>query len=262
MNGGKGLGVLTVDELKTICRCIEGMVFHQSIPPVRRVRGYKSAKKMDIIQMIRRCFYTDFPTCQQFDDAVKQELQHLLRTAAAIDLVATANVSSGIAATHPPIFQHPNSFHVPMTFSTPDPSTPLPFGRNSVSYNNTTSQNGKKYPQPVYYQNTQKKSTFVNGMQSSATRTPTFIKAEGPQDYDVTPRDPDERMALGQLQQMGFSDNREMLASYRQLREKNNGKAPDVNDVMLDLIHQREESEEARKMDGARMLSEVSMEET
>jgi hypothetical protein len=35
-----------------------------------------------------------------------------------------------------------------------------------------------------------------------------------------------------------------------------------VNDVMLDLIHQREESEEARKMDGARMLSEVSMEET
>ena len=90
--------------------------------------------------------------------------------------------------------------------------------------------------------------------------------------------DPLEQRLLSELQQMGFQDREEVIAAIRHCTNRNkyngsnggnssgshtNGGAAGVNvvnttsdDVMMWIITQREEAEEARKMDEARLRSE------
>ena len=98
---------------------------------------------------------------------------------------------------------------------------------------------------------------------SSTSSSPVFVKAEGQGgDPDTTPQNDSERNALGQLQQMGFNDNREILMSYRRLLENNSNNSPPlVDEVMFDIVTQREEQDLARRMDEARKLSEASRKE-
>ena len=84
------------------------------------------------------------------------------------------------------------------------------------------------------------------------------VKAE-PSDPETTPQNPAEASAFRQLQAMQFSDPREILQAYRKLLAQKGGTTPpSVDEVMVYLITQREEAEEAAKMDAARLASERS----
>jgi hypothetical protein len=67
---------------------------------------------------------------------------------------------------------------------------------------------------------------------------------------------------LVQLSLMGFTNRREILESIRELASHTNpSQPPSVDSVMVATIAQREEAEEARHMDEARLLSEQARKE-
>jgi len=85
--------------------------------------------------------------------------------------------------------------------------------------------------------------------------------------FDDHPRDAREMSWLGQLRTMGFTDQREMLAGLRHVAAAGGGgigvgigsyldSATVLENAMMWIISQREEAEEARKMDRARILAE------
>jgi hypothetical protein len=70
------------------------------------------------------------------------------------------------------------------------------------------------------------------------------------------PQTPQEHQLLGELLQMGFPDRREILTGIRQSMCNNNN-TTSADQVMMWIVSQREEAEEARKMDEARLRSEA-----
>jgi hypothetical protein len=78
------------------------------------------------------------------------------------------------------------------------------------------------------------------------------------EDESRRPQNATEVSILAQLQAFGFSDAREVLEGVRRLTAKNTNNAPpSVDDVMVDLVTQREELEHAKQMDEARLASEA-----
>ncbi len=96
-----------------------------------------------------------------------------------------------------------------------------------------------------------------------------------PEDYyDDHPRNAREMSLLGQLRTMGFTDQREMLAGLRHVMEDGSGDGSGngtcggagsgmifdtgtvLEGAMMWIISQREEAEEARKMDLVRIMAE------
>ncbi|GAX12623.1 hypothetical protein FisN_13Lh089 [Fistulifera solaris] len=74
--------------------------------------------------------------------------------------------------------------------------------------------------------------------------------------HDSTPQNPREHMLTAELLAMGFTDRSEILWSIRKLSRSFPLAEVTCENVMLDIISNREETDEARKMDEARMLSE------
>lgn len=78
-----------------------------------------------------------------------------------------------------------------------------------------------------------------------------------------TPQTPAEICTVHSLSQMGFSDLQEIMSSMRNIQEQVQnqiiGNDILVEMIMMHIVHQREEKEEAMKMDVARMQSEKSM---
>lgn len=73
---------------------------------------------------------------------------------------------------------------------------------------------------------------------------------------------PVESRIMGQLQQMGFTDKKEMIEAIRRAVEKaGDGDAPTSEQVMMDIVTAREEGDEAKKMDEARKRSEQTNQE-
>jgi hypothetical protein len=81
------------------------------------------------------------------------------------------------------------------------------------------------------------------------------------QDEGCHPRNPLEMHLLAQLSDMGFTDRREIIESIRRLQGSNPAQPPSVDSVMVAIITEREEAEEAKKMDEARLLSEQARKE-
>lgn len=98
--------------------------------------------------------------------------------------------------------------------------------------------------------------------------------------YDTTPQTPHEEYIVKTMRdEMNFQDSQEILFSYRKLVRKQQDSAslkstkpgpqtstlvtskPTVDEVMMEIINQREEADEAKKMDQARVLSELSRKE-
>lgn len=73
-------------------------------------------------------------------------------------------------------------------------------------------------------------------------------------DDDAAPLTLQESAMLYQLRQMGFSDEQEMLAGIRHVTSHDLNKR--VDDAMMWIVQQREEAEEAKKMDAVRARSE------
>jgi len=72
--------------------------------------------------------------------------------------------------------------------------------------------------------------------------------------WDTRPKNPQESSMVAQLQQMGFTDIREMLTGIRHVSATD--MASQVESAMMWIVSQREEAEEARKLDAARARSE------
>lgn len=132
----------------------------------------------------------------------------------------------------------------PVPFSVPQPPGASAPTRASLS-TATTPQSSKKRSHPAAFPSEHPKVQ---------------VKKENV-DYSRNPRDPIEMHLFAQLQQMGFTDAREILHSVRSLRENNPGPPPSTDSVMIDIISRREEAEEAKKMDAARLLSEQARKE-
>jgi hypothetical protein len=93
------------------------------------------------------------------------------------------------------------------------------------------------------------------------TNTNVRVKVERQSiDEGCQPRNPMEMNLLVQLSQMGFTNRREILESIREL-VSNTNPSPSVDSVMVAMITQREEAEEARNMDEARLQSEQARKE-
>ena len=88
-----------------------------------------------------------------------------------------------------------------------------------------------------------------NRQQQSATQ---FNKSS-----ESMPHNPEEGRLLAELTQMGFPNRVEILEAIR--RQPPEGRTADV--VMMDMISHREEMEEAKKMDEARLMSEQDKDE-
>jgi len=74
---------------------------------------------------------------------------------------------------------------------------------------------------------------------------------------ESTPRDGEEARILSELKQMGFQDeDKDMLRVIRRCREHNPTSPVSSEVVMMKLVAQREEMDEARKEDRARLESE------
>jgi hypothetical protein len=78
------------------------------------------------------------------------------------------------------------------------------------------------------------------------------------EDDSLRPQNAIEASILAELQAFGFTDAREVLEGIRRLTAKNaSNAAPSVDDVMVDLVTQREDLEHARQVDEARLASEA-----
>jgi hypothetical protein len=78
------------------------------------------------------------------------------------------------------------------------------------------------------------------------------------EDDSRRPQNATEASILAELQAFGFTDVREVLEGIRRLTAKNDNNAPpSVDDVMVDLVTQREDLEHARQVDEARLASEA-----
>ena len=97
-----------VADLKRVCEAILRLdTFYRNAGTFQSIAGrYKSARKDDIIKMIRECFYIDHPTCSFENAAAMQELQRHIAAAAATRTAAAAaaapNVTSAAQAAPSP----------------------------------------------------------------------------------------------------------------------------------------------------------------
>jgi hypothetical protein len=113
-------------------------------------------------------------------------------------------------------------------------------------------------------QSAQKKRPFQTAFQAPAVNPPVpqqQQQSQGPPpDPDATPSNPTETRLVAEMEQMGFPDRREILRSIRFLLDGNSANLT-ADDVMLFIITEREEAEEARKEDQARLASERTRKE-
>jgi hypothetical protein len=83
-------------------------------------------------------------------------------------------------------------------------------------------------------------------------------KSEIGASYETQPRNSLEANLMMQLCQIGFSNKREVLSCIRRIASNSTDDPPNIDSVMITLVTQREEADEAHKIDKARLLSEQS----
>lgn len=107
----------------------------------------------------------------------------------------------------------------------------------------------KGYPSKLRYEQVRIKQEKIE----KASRPPQ-IPVDGPQN-------PMEQFVVNSLQQMGFTDLREIMHSIRHLQNQNSMIDANmmVEMAMMYIVQQREEKDEAEKMDAARIASEHAM---
>jgi DNA-directed RNA polymerase beta subunit len=94
---------------------------------------------------------------------------------------------------------------------------------------------------------------------AAAAFSPLAPAMNAPND-DRQPKTATEMHLLSQLRDMGFTSSTEVLESIRRLTSES-AQPPSIDTVMIDIISQREEAEEAKKMDEARLQSEQARKE-
>jgi hypothetical protein len=111
------------------------------------------------------------------------------------------------------------------------------------------------YQQAQPSQLNQKRAAAPNGSSHTSLNSRDSNKrAKQDEDGPTKPNTPHESRLFSELQQMGFQDPEEMLRGIRHFSDQDTPVRSD--EVMVWIVSQREEAEEARKMDEARARSE------
>lgn len=284
----RGLGILNVKELKLLGDILYSMPAVREFSSISVHRLPSSAKKQRRIDFLRRGLFRD-DSCTIINDRLLQAMQVATRAAssrvAAVAVAAAAPSSSvarvnssvgGIAASvndsrkrphcqisRPPRQQHQQNAGLSANdlsaiFSAYYTSQFEPPRASLGQFGNGHSR-GQDFwsgvPMPSEHDFFEP-SNEPYDPEANGISTATGAAATNPQS---SPQNPAEAILLQQLLEMGFN-KQEILDGIRQCQSNPNA-LPSADDVMLHLISQREEAEEARKEDQVRLRSEEQKQE-
>jgi hypothetical protein len=229
------------------------------------VEGASNKKKADMIALIRKHFYDPFVPSSPNRQAMEElgELEFLTQPAA---VQPAARSPAPLAAAAAPV----------------RPGYPVPHMNAGYQYQHQ--QYGFHPHAHLYHQHPATSSPtaqavlnpWMNRNQAAPASAPTTAPTTAPHTNTTVrvklerhlspdtdgPRNPMEMSLLVQLSQMGFTNRREILESIRELASNASpSQPPSVDSVMVAMITQREEAEEARNMDEARLQSEQARKE-
>ena len=275
----RGLDFLNVKELKIL-----GEILYSMVPVVEEVsiserQLLSSAKKQRRIDFLRRGLFRD-NSCTIINDRLLQAMRSETRAssstppaAASSSVARRDNNVSGSAASPPDSRKRPNN-------QISQPSQPRQQQRqqpNGLSADDFSAlfnaYYASQFDPPIGHVHNRGQNIWP-GMPMNAAdffeapngrQTGNDSRASGAggssstndattADPQSTPQNPAEAVLLQQLLEMGFQ-KQEILDGIRQCRSNTNTD-PSADDVMLHLVSQREEAEEARKEDEVRLLSE------
>ncbi len=274
----RGLDFLTVKELKILGEILYSMAAVVEEVSISERRLPSSAKKQRRIDFLRRGLFID-NSCTIINDRLLQAMRSETREssstipAAASSLVARRdNNVSGSAESTSDSRKRPNN-------QISQPSQPRQQQRqqpNGLSADDFSAlfnaYYASQFDPPIGRVHSRGQNIWPgmpmnatdffeapNGRQtgndSGASGTGGSSSTDGATvDPQSTPQNPTEASLLQQLLEMGFQ-KQEILDGIRQCRSNTNT-VPSADEVMLHLVSQREEAEEARKEDEVRLLSE------
>lgn len=292
----RGLGILNVKELKLLGETLYSMIAVLEETSIRERKLPSSAKKQQRIDFLRRGLFRDDP-CKVVNDRLMRDMRSqtttpssTTTTASTPSVAARAPTSSATAATSTDNRKRPNhqisqpsqqqnrfsredasaifnayymsQFHAqrsleaqyrPVQNHSQWPGMPIPSALHDFEapfrMNGPFSNHGGM--------NEEQRGQFGNDSEDSAADGSSSSAASA--DPNSNPQNPAEAILLPQLLQMGFQ-KQEILDGIRQWQSTNSG-IPTADNVMLHLVSQREEAEEARKEDEVRLRSEDQKQE-
>jgi len=221
---------------------------------IRKQLPVPRGKKEAFMDKLRRYFYLDV-SCTLPDENFLSELQQELRQTQAnplgpaevLEALEQNSLSPFGSGLHPHTFGAHNVFHSHASSM----KNPHASGDHNRFHSHTSStKNSQKRPHALAFSNSVSFPPSVSVKQEGAVF-----------DESRQPKNVIEMNLMAQLQQMGFADRREILSTIRRLIETNPEHPPTPDAVMIDIVTQREEAEEARKMDEARLQSEQARKE-
>lgn len=290
-----GLGILTVKELKLLAERVYSMASVLEESSIKERRLPSSAKKQRRVDFLRRGLFRD-DSCTIVNDRLLQQMRSetSARTTAATATSSTSVTNRGAATTSTtesrkrpnnqisqPNRPHPQQpqqqqrqQHKQNRLSTDDMSLFFNAYLSQMSQLNrpaVTQHRPNHNPaqnlwfdmptppaQPTFGASDGRPTGETTGASAAAGSSSTAAPVADP---NTTPQTPTEAMLLPQLLQMGFP-KQEILDGIRQCQSTNNNATTlTADEVMLHLVSQREEAEEARKEDEVRLASEDQKQE-
>eukprot|EP00531_Pseudo-nitzschia_arenysensis_P007606 CAMPEP_0116149510 /NCGR_PEP_ID=MMETSP0329-20121206/18999_1 /TAXON_ID=697910 /ORGANISM="Pseudo-nitzschia arenysensis, Strain B593" /LENGTH=473 /DNA_ID=CAMNT_0003645855 /DNA_START=41 /DNA_END=1462 /DNA_ORIENTATION=- len=290
----RGLETLNVKELKLLGGILYSMPAVREEPSIREHRLPSSANKQRRMDFLRRGLFRD-NACTILNARLLQAMQAATRTASSRipppPTAASASASASITRSdnsisenatsptdsrkrpHSQISQTPPQQHqqnvglsandlsaifsayYTSQFAPPRPSAgPFANGHNDHGQDLWS---GMAMPSARDFFEPSNGSQTMNGFGANGISSATGAAAA---DSQSTPQNPAEAMLLQQLLEMGFK-KQEILDGIRQCQSNDTNSLLSADVVMLHLVSQREEAEEARKEDEVRLLSEEQKQE-
>ena len=242
---------------------------------IQKLSNYKYHNKSMLVLQLAFCFKiqyvngvlqtitADFLAANQEmrpNDALIQKLLHRQQNPASATMVTTTSSTATAAAALPTQIVFP----------------PRVLNFNAASSHVKNSANMNRKVAPAYHT-----AVTARLVPQEQTQLPVLLTDSTNVSYDDAPQSPCESNIVSTLREMSFGDTKEILFTYRKLLRQrhqgnkvsastNNGitptaslitSKPTADEVMMEIISQREEAEEAKKMDQARVLSELSRKE-
>ena len=295
-----GLGILTVKELKLLAERVYSMVSVLEESSIKERRLPSSAKKQRRVDFLRRGLFRD-DSCTIINDRLLQQMRSETAASTTTAAASSTTAANGATATTSATESRKRPNNQISQPNRPDPQQQQPQQRNpqqnrlstddmSLFFNAYLSQMSQlnrpaatqhrpnRNPaqnlwfdmpippaQPTFGASDGRptgETTGASAAAGSSSTAPAAAPAAAPAvDPNSTPRTPTEAMLLPQLLQMGFP-KQEILDGIRQCQSTNNNATTlTADEVMLHLVSQREEAEEARKEDEVRLASEDQKQE-
>ena len=270
----RGLEILSVKELKQLAEILYSMDAVVEEASIRERRLPSSAKKQRRIEFLRRGLFRD-DSCKVVNDRLVQQMRSETRTPSSTTAAATVAASRLVATSKRPNNQisQQNQPRQQQQQQQQQQQNRITADDMSAFFNAYHMSMAHQHRLPVHGQHLLPNHVPMAAPQhmfeapnrnmfdapDAGTSAAAGSSSDPATDPHSTPQSPTESILLQQLLQMGFQ-KQEILDGIRQCQSTNSA-TPSADDVMLHLISQREEAEEARKEDEVRLLSEDQKQE-